>query len=63
MELYKRMYAILCTGASKALDALPHLPENIYSRCLLEMALAEAEELFLAEDDVSDIRPDNANFR
>ena len=57
MELYKRMYAILCEETSKALDVLPFLPENIYARCLLEKALAEAEELFLTESEVPNEEP------
>ena len=47
MEQYKKMYAILCKGASDTLDALPYLPENILARCLLEKSLAEAEEIYL----------------
>ncbi len=54
MERYKRMYAILCAGASEALDVLPFLPENIHARCLLEKALAEAEDIYLAEHENDD---------
>ena len=51
MERYEKMYAILCKGASDALDELPYLPENIYARCLLEKALADAEEIYIGEDE------------
>lgn len=49
MPDYKRMYAILCAAASKALDLLPELPENAEARELLQNALLAAEEMYIAE--------------
>ena len=48
MADYKRMYAILCSAASAALDALPDTPENGEGRTLLQDALLEAEELYIS---------------
>ena len=50
MPDYKRMYAILCAAASEALDALPELPENASARDLLQKALLEAEEVYVADE-------------
>ena len=55
MVQYEKMYAILCKGASDALNVLPFLPENIYARYLLEKALADAEELYIGEDESWDV--------
>ena len=46
---YKRMYAILCAAASKALDLLPELPVNEAGRELLKTALLEAEEIYVGD--------------
>lgn len=51
MEQYRKMYAILCTAVSEAIDALPYIPETVYARCLLEKALWEAEEVYISENE------------
>ena len=50
MADYKRMYAILCAATSEALDLLPELPENGAGRELLQKALLEAEEIYIADE-------------
>ena len=45
MELYQKMYAILCGAISDVLDILP--PENLHARVLLEDAMRRAEELYI----------------
>lgn len=50
MADYKRIYAILCSAASEALDRLPDLPENGAGRELLQKALLEAEEIYIADE-------------
>lgn len=47
MPEYRKMYAILCTAASEALDLLPDTAENAPGRALLQKALFDAEELFV----------------
>ena len=44
---YSKMYAILCSAASAALDALPDNAENKQGRDILQFALYEAEEVYL----------------
>ena len=51
MTIYRRMYAILCSAASAALDSLPEIPENAVGRELLLSALLEAEEVYISEPD------------
>ena len=51
MSDYKKMYAILCTAASEALNALPATSENAAGRELLQQALYEAEELYVSDED------------
>ncbi len=51
---YQKMYYIMCDGASRALDALPDLPDNRPARELLENALLEAEEMYI--DSAGDAR-------
>jgi len=48
---YSRMYAILCSAASAALDLLPETEANAPGRELLERALLEAEELYIDDGD------------
>ena len=48
---YKKMYAILCTAASEALDALPDTETNAEDRGLLQAALLTAEELYVSQAD------------
>ena len=51
MAEYQKMYYILCDSASRALDALPDAPETQAARLLLQQALYEAEELYIATAD------------
>jgi len=51
MPDYKKMYAILCSAASEAIDLLPPVPENLAATARLQMALLEAEELYLQEEE------------
>lgn len=51
MADYQKMYHILCDAASRALDALPQTEENEPARTLLQQALDEAEELYIAAED------------
>ncbi len=47
LQLYQKMYAILCGAASDAIDLLS-TPEGILSAKLrLEQALQDAEELYI----------------
>ena len=48
---YQKMYYILCRAASDALDMLPNTEENQQSRQLLQKALLEAEEAYMAAQD------------
>lgn len=51
MELYAKMYAIICHTISEALDALPESVENAPGRHILQTALYEAEELYISQYD------------
>ena len=51
MPDYKKMYAILCAAASEALDALPATAENAAGRELLQQALYESEEMYIAAEE------------
>ena len=58
MPDYKTMYRILCSAASKALDALPEAPDalpeapdNAAGRDILQKALYEAEEMYVGATD------------
>ena len=45
---YQKMYCILCSAASQALDSLPDTEENRKGRSLLQEALLEAEDVYTA---------------
>lgn len=51
MPDYEKMYAILCGAASDALDALPETEENGPGRAILQEALDQAEELYIADSE------------
>ncbi len=51
MADYAKMYAILCAAASEALDMLPETAENAEGRRLLQSALYQAEEMYVAAED------------
>lgn len=51
MEKYRKMYAILCVAASKALDVLPEILENQEGRKILKEALLLAEDMYIKDDD------------
>ena len=48
---YDRMYHILCTAASRALDLLPPTSNTETARELLQGALYEAEELYIEAEE------------
>ncbi len=51
LELYKKMYAIICSAADRAVTLLT-VPENaLHAKVLLEQALLSAEELYLRATD------------
>ena len=47
INLYKKMYAILCSAASDAIDLLSTPEKVLQARALLEQALEKAEALYL----------------
>lgn len=49
MPDYKKMYALLCSAASSALDLLPQTPENTVGRRVLQAALLETEEIYIRQ--------------
>lgn len=49
MPDYRKMYAIMCSAASNALDALQNNPQNAIARKILQNALNEAEELYIRQ--------------
>lgn len=49
MPDYRKMYAIMCSAASNALDALRNIPQNALVRKILQDALNEAEELYIRQ--------------
>ena len=51
MTDYKKMYCALCAAASEALDLLPESEENRAGRDVLQKALDEAEEIYIATAD------------
>ena len=52
-ELYKKMYAIVCSGASDAVDLLSTPGGILQAKTLLEKALLSAEELYLSASEES----------
>lgn len=48
---YKKMYAILCTAASEAIDILPNSTENLKARIELETALRKTEEMYISQSE------------
>ena len=56
MELYKKMYAIVCGAADHAIDLLSTPNGSLQAKLLLEEALLAAEELYLSypEDTTND---------
>lgn len=51
MPDYERMYHILCRAVSEALDKLPDMMKYREGRNILQLALQEAEELYIREDE------------
>ena len=47
LEVYQKMYAILCGAISEALDSLPFTADNLKIKLLLEKALQDAEDLYI----------------
>ncbi len=52
LELYKKMYAIVCAAASDALDLLPATPDCAPAAARLRQALRQAEELYVSQEEV-----------
>ena len=50
MPDYQKMYYILCSAASKAIDQIPDMPANQPARQTLLAALSEAEDLYINGD-------------
>ncbi len=48
---YQKMYHILCSAASSALDLLAEAAETAQARAVLQNALWEAEELYLSAEE------------
>ena len=51
MPDYKKMYALLCSAASEALDELPDTAENTKGRNTLQTALLAAEEMYISGEE------------
>jgi hypothetical protein len=51
IELYKKMYAILCSAADRAITLLSSPETTPKAKPLLEQALLSAEELYLCATD------------
>ena len=49
MADYQKMYYILCSAASKAIDLMADTPANYAARRTLLEALDEAEDLYINE--------------
>ena len=50
LQLYQKMYAIVCGAASDAIDMLSTPNGILQARLTLEQALQRAEELYLNHD-------------
>ena len=50
-ELYKKMYAIVCSAADHAVTLLTAPESALQAKVLLEQALLSAEELYLSTTD------------
>ena len=48
---YQKMYYVLCRAASDAIDKLPETKDNQEARQMLQAALLEAEEAYMAAQD------------
>ena len=51
LEIYQKMYAILCSAISESLDSLPFTADNLKTKLLLEKALQEAEDLYVENNE------------
>ena len=49
LQLYKKMYAILCGAASDAIDLLSSADGILQAKVTLEQALQSAEDLYLTQ--------------
>ena len=54
MELYQKMYAIVCAAASEAIDQIERERAPETAAHLLRAALLEAEELYISADEAPD---------
>jgi hypothetical protein len=48
MEVWKKMYSVLCGAVSDTLDKQPDTAENLEARATLLKAMEDAEELYLS---------------
>ena len=51
LSCYQKMYAIVCSAASEAVDILEESQNTIYAAAILQKALREAEELYICKDE------------
>ncbi|MBE6984383.1 MAG: hypothetical protein E7434_01990 [Ruminococcaceae bacterium] len=54
LELFQKMYAVICGGVDDALKQLPKISETLYARCILEKSLMTAEDLFIRYEETQD---------
>lgn len=52
MPDYQKMYYILCSAASEAIDLMADIPANLPARQTLLAALDEAEELYINDSNL-----------
>lgn len=52
IELYKKMYAILCGAASDSIDLLSSPKGALQAKVLLQAALLTAEEIYLNVNEI-----------
>ena len=52
MPDYQKMYYILCSASSKAIDQMPDMPANQPARQTLLAALSEAEDLYINDSNL-----------
>ena len=59
MPDYQKMYFILCSAASKAVDQMPDMPANQLARRTLLDALNEAEDMYINESNPMQFQKDD----
>ncbi len=62
MPDYQKMYYILCSAASRAIDQMPDMPANQPARQTLLAALNDAEDLYINDGNLIQFpQDDNKN--